>query len=79
MVTFLGRARRHPVADPKADGKRLLAERLITLNESIPSELFHRADQRGGALELLQGQQTQRVAHDHGQPARAVVTALLIL
>ena len=24
---------------------------------------------RGGALELLQGQQAQRVAHDHGQSA----------
>ena len=78
-MTFLGRARRHLVAHPQSDGERLLAERLITLHESISPKLFHRADQRGGALELLQGQQAQGVAHDHGQTARTVVAAELAL
>src|SRR5690606_22403172 len=69
-VAFLGRVRRHALTDPKADGERLVAPFLRV----DPSQHLHRADQRGGSLELLQGEQTQGVSHDHGQTASRVVT-----
>src|SRR3546814_11155129 len=54
VMAFLGRPRRHLVANPQADGERLLAERLVALDDRIASKLLHRADQRGSALKLLQ-------------------------
>ena len=68
-VTVLGRPRRHLVANPEADGERFRAEGLVALFQRLAAQYFHGANQRCGTLELLQRQQAQGVAHDHGQAA----------
>ena len=67
-------------------GVTLLPTHSPIVNGSLPKDLspaaasllpqkLHRADQRRSALELLQRQEPQRVAHDHGQTATAVIAA----
>lgn len=78
-MAVLGRPWRHLVTDPQADGEGFGAERFVTLRQCFTPEDFHRTDQGRGTLELLQCQQAQRVTHDDGQTARAVVSAQLAL
>jgi hypothetical protein len=56
-MAVLGRARRHLVANPEADGEGFRAEGFVALVQRLASQYFHRADQRRGTLELLQRQQ----------------------
>ncbi|MNF68936.1 hypothetical protein D3C84_508070 [compost metagenome] len=73
LVAILRSTWRHLVTDPKADGECALAKGLVARGQSFPTNMLHRADQRGSSLELLQSQQTQGVTHDHCQPARRIV------
>ena len=64
--------RRGGLADPQADLERPLAERVWVL---LALEL-QRADEPGGARELVEREQPQRVAHDHADAgARAALLA----
>ncbi len=60
--------RAHIGSDPQPDPKRHVPPRRGVLH---PRPL-RRADQRGGTLELLGGQQPQRVAHEHRHTGAAV-------
>src|SRR5579871_6279399 len=53
------------LADPEAQPKRLLAPALVAARRRIQANALAGADQRGSALELLQGEQAQRIAHQH--------------
>ena len=59
---LVGRVRRRLLADPEADAERLLAPLLLV---AAPDDLAG-ADQGGGPLELLDGQQPQGVPHQDG-------------
>ena len=67
------------VSDPKADREGFRAEAFISRSERLLPRQFHGANQGRGALELLKRQQPQRVAHDDGQAATAVIASPLAL
>ncbi len=68
----IGRA---ALADPQADAKWLVAP----CGRVFTSDQFAGANEGGGALELLQRQQAQRVAHQHGHAAATGIACHLAL
>ena len=62
--SLIVRVRSGLLADPEPDAERLLAPLLIV---AAPDDLAG-TDQGGGPLELLDGQEPQRVPHQHGDP-----------
>ena len=78
-MAFICSTWRDLVANPEADGERFGAEGFVALVQRLAPQHLHRADQCRGSLELLQCQQAKRVAHDHGQTARAVEPAEIAL
>ena len=59
--------------DPQPDAERLLTPG----GRVLLADQLGRADQRGCALELLRGEQAQRVAHQHGDPVAAIEHAVV--
>ena len=64
------RIRRGLIAYPQAQTER----RLSPLGNLRTSDVLTSTNQRRGALELLQSQQSQRVAHQHSNPVIAATT-----
>ena len=60
---------RRGAADPEADFNRPGSEPAQSLSFE-----FERADEAGGALELIEGQKPQRVAHDDRQARAPLLT-----
>src|SRR5699024_9886537 len=61
--------------DPEPDGERLLPP---GRSVALPDQ-FRSAYERGGSLELLGGQQAQRVAHEHSDAVASVKGAVVRL
>jgi hypothetical protein len=74
-VTVLGRARRHLVADPQADGEGSRPKDESPLANASRRSTSIAQISAVARWNCCKRQQAQRVAHDHGQTARAVVAA----
>ena len=64
----VGRGR---AAHPQADAERRLAPAGVAVLQGLAADRLAGADQRRGPLELLDGQQAQRVPHQHGHARRS--------
>src|SRR5690606_36972584 len=71
LVALLGLVGRGLLADPEPDAEGLGAPATVALLRGLAADHLARADQRGGALELLEREQAQRVAHEHGDAVLA--------
>ena len=68
---IFGPVRRAALADPETDAERPFTPELWV----FATDNFTSGDQGGGALKLLQGQQAQRIAHEHGDARHAIKPA----
>ncbi|MCZ7679820.1 MAG: hypothetical protein M5U28_14075 [Sandaracinaceae bacterium] len=68
LLELAERVGRRALPDPEAHGEALLAERL----DALATDHLQRADERGRAAELVEGQQAQCVTEEHGD-AEALV------
>src|SRR5208283_3185302 len=69
---FIGIARpvgRGAAADLQADAKWRFAPAIVALAQGRAANLLAGVNQSGGALELLEREQAQRVSHQHGHAA----------
>ena len=61
----VGTVRCRPAANPQTDAEGVLPPAGVSLLEGCPADRLTGADQRGGALELLDGEQPQGVPHEY--------------
>src|SRR5680860_1051600 len=59
-------------ADPQAEPERRGAPAPVADSDSLTTQVLTGTDQRRGSLELLGGEQSQRVAHEYRDALRAV-------
>ncbi len=71
LLGILGGVRGCPLSNPEADAERLRPPPRVALLDGLAPDGFAGADKRRGALELLEGQEPKRVAHEDGDAALA--------